>query len=114
MRYKRWAGIAAGIALGLIFAAAGLGKLLHQPEAISVFFNPAPDLLTAAIFKFFFTWLPRIELVLGLLLIIGVAARLIATISSVLRLLVSSPTLAGCSVRVWETSPAAVSAGQKE
>ena len=84
MHYKRRAGIAAGIILGLIFAAAGLGKLLHQPEALTVFFNPAPDLLTATFFKFFFTWLSPIELVLGLLLIIGVAARLMATLSSVL------------------------------
>ena len=86
MRYKYWIGIGASIILGLIFVAAGLGKLLDQGGALrfKVFFTPYIDLLTPAFAKAVFTWLPWIELIVGLLLIIGIVTKLTAAFSSVL------------------------------
>ena len=88
MRGKHWLAIIASIILGLIFVAAGLGKLLQPAEAFKIFFTSYPayllDSLTPAFFKAIFIWLPRIELIVGLLLIIGVATKLMAAFSSVL------------------------------
>lgn len=84
MSGKHWIGVGASITLGLIFIVAGVGKLLHQPEAVRIFFIPLPDFLTATLTKAVFNWLPYIELTVGLLLIIGVAPKLVATLSSVL------------------------------
>ena len=79
-RYKHWIGVWASILLGLIFVAAGLGKALYRAEAF-VFF---PDFLPIAFAKSVFIWLPAIEVVVGLLLIFGIAAKLVATFSLVL------------------------------
>ncbi len=84
MSGKHWIGVGASITLGLIFIVAGVGKLLHQPEAVRIFFIPLPDFLTATLTKAVFSWLPYIEFTVGLLLIIGVAPKLVATLSSML------------------------------
>lgn len=83
---KHWLGTGAGIALGLIFVVAAIGKLLDQGGALrfKVFFTPFIDLLTPAFIRAFFIWLPWIELILGSLLIIGIAARLVAALASLL------------------------------
>ena len=83
-RYRHWFGVEAAIVLGLILAAAGVAKLLHQPEAYEVFFIPFPALISQLFAKFYFFWLPRIEFTLGLLLIFGIAARFISTLTLVL------------------------------
>lgn len=79
MRYKYWIGVGASIFLGIIFMAAGLGKLLHQPEPIELFIFS--EYLTAAQTKNIYIWLPRLELLIGLLLVTGVAAKLVAALS---------------------------------
>ena len=84
VRNKHWISVGASIILGLIFVVAGVGKLLQQPEVVRIFFIPLPDFLPAALAKAVFNWLPRIELMVGLLLIIGIAPKLVATFSSVL------------------------------
>jgi len=88
MQGKHWLAIGAGTLLGLIFVAAGLGKLLQPSEAFKIFFTSYPtslqDFMTPAFFKAIFIWLPRIELIVGLLLIIGIVAKLMAALSSVL------------------------------
>ena len=88
MLNKHWLAIGASTLLGLVFVAAGLGKLLQPTEAFKIFFTSYPaylvDFLTPAFFKAIFTWLPRIELIVGLLLITGIAAKLMAAFSSVL------------------------------
>lgn len=84
-RYKHQIGVGAGITLGLIFVTAGVGKLLHQPEAFKIFFTPFLDFLPPILMaKAFFIWFPRVELVIGLLLITGIAARLVAAVSLLL------------------------------
>ena len=80
-RHRHWFGVEAAVVLGLILAAAGVAKLLHQPEAYEVFFIPFPALISRVFTKFYFIWLPRIELALGLLLIFGIAARFISVLA---------------------------------
>ena len=83
-RRKHWIGVGASIVLGLIFAVAAVAKLLHQPEAFKIFFTPFPDFISVVFTKFVFIWLPRIELAVGLLLILGIVAKLAAIFSLVL------------------------------
>lgn len=84
MRYRPWLGTGAGIVLGLIFIASGLGKLLGEAESFENIFAPFPGFLAPALAGAIFTWLPFIELIIGLLLIVGIAARLMAIFSAVL------------------------------
>ena len=82
--YKYWIAIGASIILGLIFVLSGLGKMLNQPDAVRIFFFPLSTFLTNALNKVVLIWLPRIEFLMGLLLIFGFAARLLGAFSSVL------------------------------
>jgi len=84
MRYKHGTGVGASIILGLVFVIAGLGKLLGQAESFDTIFNPFPDVLSQVFTGIILTWLPYIEIVLGLLLILGVFARLLSLFSAVL------------------------------
>jgi len=70
--------------LGLIFVAAGLGKLLEQTEAFKIFYNLPGAFLTPALVDAVSFWLPLIELIVGLLLITSVAAKPMAAFSLVL------------------------------
>ncbi|MBA7611432.1 hypothetical protein ES703_18656 [subsurface metagenome] len=79
-RYKHWIGVWATMLLGLIFVAAGLGKLAYRPEA----FLFSPDFFPSALVKAFLIWLPGIEIIIGVLLIAGIAAKFVASFSLVL------------------------------
>jgi uncharacterized membrane protein YphA (DoxX/SURF4 family) len=74
----------AGIILGIIFLAAGLGKLLTDVEGFTVIFNPFPGFLASAFSDAIFIWLPYLEVVIGLLLILGILPKLMAVLSVVL------------------------------
>jgi len=79
---KKWLAIAAGILLGLIFIAAGLGKLAGPIEIFTIFsFFPS---LKPALVKIIVLWLPCIELILGLLLVTGIALKIMASVAGVL------------------------------
>ena len=78
MRYQPWVGIGASLILGLVFIAAGLGKLLEQAETLEIFSNLPAPFSTPALTGAFSFWLPIIELVVGLLLITSVAAKPVA------------------------------------
>ena len=84
MYYRYWVGIGASIILGLIFVAAGLGKLLEQTEAFKIFYNLPGAFLTQALVDAVSFWFPLIELIVGLLLITSVAAKPMAAFSLVL------------------------------
>ncbi|TET48456.1 MAG: DoxX family membrane protein [Dehalococcoidia bacterium] len=84
MTRLNWFAISAGIILGLIFLAAGLGKLLNPMESSIIFVFP--DFLPNAVDKFIYQWLPRIEVLIGVLLITGIIARLTASLALVLTL----------------------------
>ena len=88
MQRKRWLAIVASMLLGLIFVAAGLGKLLQHAEVFRIYFASYPsyllDLLPPAFFEAIFVWLPRIELIIGLSIIISITAKLVAAFSLLL------------------------------
>ena len=77
MTRANWLAVGAGIILGLIFLAAGLGKTLSQTDSFVIFVFP--EFLPTALDKFIFRWLPGIEILIGVLLITGVIARLVAS-----------------------------------
>jgi hypothetical protein len=79
-RYKHWVGVWASVFLGLIFIVAGLGKALYPAEDFMFF----PSFLPLALAKVFLIWLPSLEITFGLLLLLGIAAKLVAVFSSVL------------------------------
>lgn len=79
MRSLNWFAISAGIILGLIFLAAGLGKLLNPMESSVIFVFP--DFLPNAVDRFIYQWLPYVEIIIGVLLITGIAARLVASLA---------------------------------
>jgi len=84
MRYRYWVSVGACITLGLIFIVSGLGKLLSEAESFTTIFNPFPDFLAPFFAEAIFSWLPFIELIIGLLLIVGISTKLMAVFSSVL------------------------------
>lgn len=77
MTRANWLAVGAGIVLGLIFLAAGLGKTLSQTDSFVIFVFP--EFLPTALDKFIFRWLPSVEILIGVLLITGVIARLVAS-----------------------------------
>ena len=77
MTRVNWLAVGAGIILGLIFLAAGLGKTLSQTDSFVIFVFP--EFLPTALDKFIFRWLPGVEILIGVLLITGVIARLVAS-----------------------------------
>jgi len=82
MRGKHWLGIGASILLGLIFFSFGLGKLPYYGEFLALTLSKSFLTLSQAIIVA--RWLPWIEVVLGSLLIIGIATKLMASFSAVL------------------------------
>ncbi len=79
MTRLNWFATGAGIVLGLIFLGAGLGKLLNPMESSIIFVFP--EFLPNAVDKFIYEWSPRIEILIGVLLITGIAARLVASLA---------------------------------
>ncbi len=79
MTRLNWFATGAGIILGLIFLTAGLGKLLNPMESSIIFVFP--DFLPNAVDKFIYQWLPYLEIIIGVLLITGIAARLVASLA---------------------------------
>jgi len=63
MTRANWLAIGAGIVLGLIFLAAGLGKTLSQTDSFVIFVFP--EFLPTALDKFIFQWLPTVEILIA-------------------------------------------------
>jgi len=79
---KHWLAIGASILLGLVFIVSGLGKLPYHGEFLALILSKSFLTLPQAIIVA--RWVPWVELVLGSLLIIGIAAKLMAAFSSAL------------------------------
>ena len=79
MTRLNWFATGAGITLGLVFLVAGLGKLLNPMESSIIFVFP--EFLPNVLDKFIYQWLPRIEVLIGVLLITGIATRLVASLA---------------------------------
>jgi len=82
MRYRYWVSAGASIIVGLIFIFSGVGKLLYQTDFLVVLL--ANPLLTPTLAQVATCVLPWIESVLGALLIMGISAKLMASLSLVL------------------------------
>ena len=82
MRYGYWAGIGASIILGLILIVAGLGKLPNQAEFLATILSKS--FLTPLLAHLVGLCLPAIEVLLGSLLILGIATKIMASLSAVL------------------------------
>ena len=82
IRGKHWLAIGAGILLGLVFIVSGLGKLPYHGEFLTIVLSKSLLTLPQAIV--IARWVPWVELVLGSLLIIGIAAKLMASLSAAL------------------------------
>jgi len=80
--FRYWLTIGASIVLALVFLTSGLGKLLGQsPFLLSI---PYPVFLAPILVNIVNDWLPWGELILGLLLIMGIATQITALLSIVL------------------------------
>ncbi|MFC1917938.1 MauE/DoxX family redox-associated membrane protein [Chloroflexota bacterium] len=79
-RYRYWLGTGASLILGIIFIAAGLGKLMQPSTMLDVFFNYFPDFgylfLAPAFASAITVGIPILELILGIFLVTGIFARL--------------------------------------
>jgi uncharacterized membrane protein YphA (DoxX/SURF4 family) len=86
---KRGAGILAAVILGLIFLIAGLGKLPAQTDAYTILLvlRKIPLMLAAqqpALSDYVHIVFPVLEIILGLMLVAGIAAKLAASFSALL------------------------------
>jgi len=81
MRYRYWIAFGASILLALVFITSGVGKLMGQSAfllAISThIINPNAAAWVAS-------WLPWVELVLGLCLLVGIFPQIAAGVSTML------------------------------
>ena len=84
MRHRYWLSTGACIILGLILVAAAVGKLLGQTETFKIFYTLPTAIFTPPLINAVSLWLPIIEFIIGLLLIIGIVPKLMAIFSSVL------------------------------
>ena len=98
-RNKHWSGIGAGITLGAIFVISGLGKLPGQTEAYMILLYLPDTALLPILSDLIDTWVPRMELVLGVLLIAGITASTPALIAGLTLLILWVPAfyLAGAT-----------------
>ncbi len=81
VRGKQWLAIGASILLGLVFIVSGVVKL-HQGEFVAIILSKSFLTLSQAIIVV--RWVPWVELVLGSLLIIGIATKIMASFSAAL------------------------------
>ena len=82
MRYRYWAGIGASLLLGLILLVSGAGKIAEPAELLAVLNETSVLPETAAALAA--QWLPWLELVLGILLVMGISAKFMASASGLL------------------------------
>lgn len=81
-KYIYWVGVLAAIFLGMIFVVAGMGKLMLQSGSYEPFLFPAlmPQTLSNAVSL----GVPYMEIIIGLLLICGIATKFTTSISAAL------------------------------
>ena len=77
-------GILAAIILGLIFLIAGLGKLPAQTDAYTILLVLRPIPLMLLLSDYVHIVFPVLEIILGLMLVAGLAAKLTASLSTLL------------------------------
>jgi uncharacterized membrane protein YphA (DoxX/SURF4 family) len=81
MRVRYWVAFGASIVLALVFITAGVGKLMgHGAFLLTV----STYILGFEVSNFITTWLPWLELVLGLCLLVGIIPQIVGGISVLL------------------------------
>ena len=81
---KRGAGILAAVILGLIFLIAGVGKLPSQTDAYTILLVLRKIPLMLLLSDYVHIVFPVLEIILGLVLVAGIAAKLAASFSALL------------------------------
>lgn len=81
-QYRYWIGILAATLLGMIFAVAGMGKLMAGSSSYEAFLFPSflPEVITDAAYA----GIPYVEVMVGLVLICGIAVKFTTSISAIL------------------------------
>ena len=82
MRYRYWISLGASILLALVFLTSGVGKLLGQSAFLLTLRSSLP--LNPGLAGFIAGWLPWVEIIIGLCLLIGIVPQLAAGISILL------------------------------
>jgi uncharacterized membrane protein YphA (DoxX/SURF4 family) len=77
MRYRYWVAFGASIVLALVFITAGVGKLLGQSAFLLTL---STYVVSQDIAAWVANWLPWVELVLGLCLLVGIVPQIAAGI----------------------------------
>ena len=78
-KWKYWIGILSSLFLGMTFIVAGMGKWFAGVVEFELL--AFPSFLPAPLATAFFTWLPRVELVIGIALVVGVAVKFATCLS---------------------------------
>ncbi len=81
MRYRYWIAFVASILLALVFLTAGVGKLMGQSAFLLQISTYIVSEGAAAMVA---SWLPWVELVLGLCLLVGIFPQIVSGISTLL------------------------------
>lgn len=89
--YRYWIGTLAIIFLGVTFIVAGVGKLLAGSSSFEPFVLPV--VLSQSFGEVIYSGLPYMEIIVGGLLIFGVAIRFVASLSALLILCFTASNL---------------------
>jgi len=81
MRYRYWIAFGASILLALVFLTAAVGKLMGESAFL---LTVSTYILGFEVSNFIATWLPWLELVLGLCLLVGIFPQIVSGISTLL------------------------------
>ena len=81
MRYRYWIAFGASVLLALVFITSGVGKLMGQSAFLLTL---STWLISDNIAAWVASWLPWVELVLGVCLLVGIFPQIAAGISTLL------------------------------
>jgi len=81
MRYRYWIAFGASILLALVFLTAAVGKLMGESAFL---LTVSTYILGFEVSNFIATWLPWLELVLGLCLLVGIFPQIVSGITALL------------------------------
>ena len=81
MRYRYWIAFGASILLALVFLTSGVGKLMGQSAFLLTL---STWLISDNIAAWVASWLPWVEIVLGLCLLVGIFPQIVSGITALL------------------------------
>jgi len=81
MRYRYWIAFGASMALAVVFIAAGVGKLLGQSAFL---LELSTYIISDQLAAWLATWLPWLELAVGLCLLVGIVPQIASGIAVLL------------------------------